>query len=75
MLGRGYVIEHCISTFKALQEEKIYRVYVTDALRALLHGNDIARYYDLISPEEKKQETAEEIKERIMSGLNAIGSE
>ena len=35
-MGRGYVIEHCISTFNEKQkqeaEEKAYRAYITDAL-------------------------------------------
>lgn len=35
MLGRGYLIEHCISTLKAINEEKAYRIYVTDALMAI----------------------------------------
>jgi hypothetical protein len=29
------VIEHCIFTLKSLREEKLYRVYVTDALMAI----------------------------------------
>ncbi len=35
VLGRGYVIEHCISTLKSNNETKSYRIYVTDALMAI----------------------------------------
>ena len=35
LLGRGYVIEHCISALKSNNEEKAYKIYVTDALKAI----------------------------------------
>lgn len=35
MLGKGFIIEHCLMAFRKSQEEKIYRVYLTDALQAL----------------------------------------
>ena len=38
-MGRGYVIDHCISTLKREKlketEEKSFRIYVTDALSAI----------------------------------------
>lgn len=35
LLGSGYVIDHCISAFSKSQEEKAYRVYITDALKVI----------------------------------------
>lgn len=35
-IGRGYVIDYCVSTLKKKNEEKLYRVYVTDALKAIV---------------------------------------
>lgn len=35
------MIEHCVSAFKHMQEEKKYRVYVTDALQCIA-GNTAA---------------------------------
>lgn len=34
-MGRGYVIEHCVSTLKSNNEKKSFQVYVTDALMAI----------------------------------------
>lgn len=32
ILGRGYIVEHCISLFKKNQEEHAFRKYVADAV-------------------------------------------
>ena len=50
IMGRRYVIDHCISAFRQSQEEKLFRVYVTDCLRAAIRS-DGARYWDLIKPQ------------------------
>lgn len=42
LYGSGYVIDHCIAAFHAIQEEKGYRMYVTDALKAIAENS--ARY-------------------------------
>lgn len=65
MFGRGYVIEHCISSFKKYNEEKTYRIYVTDLLRHLSGNNSIVRYYDLITPNTEPQKSAKEVKDKI----------
>lgn len=62
MLGRGYVIEHCVSLFNKKAKEKAYRIYVTDTLKLLneniakrMCGKTLEyRYYDLV---EGKKET------------------
>jgi len=59
------VIEHCIAAFKKSQEEFLFRVYVTDALKLLTQCN--ARYYDIITP--KEEENADDIIARIRKKL------
>ena len=75
MFGRGYIIEHCISAFKVSQKEELYKVYMSDLLRAQFKDNSIPRYYDLISSLEhpiEKEPDPEEIKDRIKNGINAL---
>lgn len=85
LLGKGYVIDHCISLFKNKQKDKIYRIYVTDALYAI--GNMMGKRYgatsDIIKKKysnivsfdskkkQKKEETEEEIIQRIKMKLGA----
>ena len=35
IFGSGYVVEHCIAVFRKKAQEKIYRAYITDALKAI----------------------------------------
>lgn len=74
IFGRGYIIEHCISAFKISQEEKAYKIYLTDVLRAQLRTDSIPRYADLISSVDHSEKDAdpEEIKDRIKNGINAL---
>lgn len=74
-MGSGYVIDHCISAFNALEEEKLYKAYVTDALKILVGGE--RRYVDIVKQAYSKEtkETASEIIERLSSGLDALGGE
>ena len=65
IFGRGYVIEHCISSFKKYNEEMTYRVYVTDLLKALSRQESIPRYYDLVKRDKKPQKDAKEVKAKI----------
>ena len=71
MFGRGYVIDHCISTLKKEKEETLFRYYVTDSLTNIAtfvaqlgSGKyEVPRYADMIQPpkEEKEERTADEI--------------
>jgi len=65
IFGRGYVIEHCISSFQKQNEVLTYRVYVTDLLRALSRQENIPRYYDLIKRDKEPKKDAKEVKEKI----------
>lgn len=71
-------MDYCISAFFKNQDEKIYRVYVTDALKAIAEntanfvgGQTVTlRYHDIIeSKAPEKEHTAEEVVDRIKSKL------
>lgn len=78
VLGRGYVIDHCVASYTRRQKEKIYRVYITDALRAIVNntaqfaGNGLAindRYIDIIEPKPKEELTTEKVVGKIRKKL------
>ena len=62
------------SKYKQYVLDKAYRFYVTDALRVI--GKLNMRYADIVRDLENKNdeptETAEEIKSRIVGGLNKL---
>ena len=68
------MIDHCISAYNLYTEDKIYKMYVTDVLRA---GRDIPRWIDLIEQSygDENKETAEEIVSRLSEGLDRLGGE
>lgn len=79
VMGRGYVIDHCISSFQKEQEEKVFRIYLTDALQAIAENTQRfaggmkmnKRYYDIINIKPQKQEeTADEIILRLKGRIN-----
>lgn len=81
LIGRGYVIEHCITSFKNKKQNEAYKIYMSDAMFTLVNGygkthgasdNLIKeRYIEIIAPpkENVKEETAEDIINRIKKGL------
>lgn len=69
-----HIINYVKGKIEEKQEEKIYRVYVTDMLKALTGAS--VRYYDLISNEDKKvQKTSEQIKSEIFDVFKKLGGE
>ena len=91
MFGRGYVIEHCVSWLKKDSEEKAYRAYITDALKAITDNTGRAvkngvgmksRFADMVastqqteSDEIDAEEKANEVKERMKKILGNLGKE
>lgn len=81
LFGRGYVIEHCMSLFKKRQEEKAYKIYMSDVGFALVNvvgkaygakENIIGRrFIEILEPpkDEKEEETEEQIIARIRKKL------
>ena len=59
------MIDHCVSAFLKSQKDELYRMYVTDALKAI--GNLNIRYADYFKPQETR--TADEIVNGIKKKL------
>ena len=84
MLGRRYLVEHCISVYNSAQKKEIFETYVTDVLRVmanmkakeLTQNNQTEvvniRYYDLVRPANKDKRTGEEIAADIIKGAGLV---
>lgn len=82
LLGSGYVVEHCISAFLEIQQEKAYKVYITDCLYSLanmysLHNGGkepiTRRFAEILMQEKpKKEETADDIISRMREKAKRI---
>ena len=77
LLGKSYVVDHCIAFFKKRSENELYQVYTADAL---FYINEIIatrfsgkmlskRYYDLLHKKPEDTRTAQEIVDSIRSKL------
>lgn len=84
ILGRAYVIDHCVKYIKDKYDVRNYRVYVTEILRAcyitVTGDNDVGRYVDTIksdstSSDNVEEKSAEEIKANICAKLEKAGQE
>ena len=84
LLGRVFLIEHCIYEYNRQQKRLAYEVYITDRLKAIndsvvsFYGGASAtkRYADYIAEMEKKPEperTAEQVISSISEKLERIG--
>lgn len=77
LFGSGYVIDHCISVFSTKQEEMLYRIYLTDALKVISENTAKMvqegkylpkRYADLIEKKNRKEDerTGDEIADEVI---------
>lgn len=76
------MFEHCLSEWKERQKQEAYRVYITDALRAISEntakyagGKYIqARYADMIKPKPKDIRSGNEIAADVIkkAGLKLV---
>lgn len=75
IIGRGYIIQHCVASLTNKSKERAYRIYVTDALKVIADntahirggGTTItARFADIITPKKPEEERTEE---DIINGL------
>lgn len=57
---------------KQALEEKAYRIYVTDSLRAIINNPENQRYADMIKPQKVETRTAKEIIDHICEGLQGV---
>lgn len=77
LFGRGYVIEHCVSTINNTRKEEIYRTYIAESLRIISSGvgrEITVKYIDIIescTPNREAEETRtpEEIIDSIKKKL------
>ena len=54
-----------------MTEERIFKEYVTDLL-ARFYGDNIPRYHDLITPQKKPTETAEDVIKRMKEKMRKL---
>lgn len=78
MLGKQYIIDHCISQIKKESEQTALRVYITDALKAVVEntakiGGGVTmrrRYADIINNVPDDEETKEDAQKRAKGIIN-----
>ena len=87
LIGKGYIVDHCVSLFNNRAKERLFRTYITDTLKCLndnlakvIGGSSIkARYYDLLEAGSQKEseKTGDEIALEIIkkAGLKVKGKE
>ena len=74
--GRGYVMDYCMALFRRQNREMAFKVYVTDALKAIAEntakfvgGNYMKhRFYDFFETPEPPQ-SADAVKKQIKNKL------
>lgn len=73
-----FIAKYVIFKWQEREEEKLYRIYVTDCLKTLTDntakssgGSYIkARYFDLINPPPEDERTPEEVKNYMLKKIN-----
>lgn len=73
-MGRGYVVEHCVSTLNAIRKEDNYRIYLSDVLRTIAKGvgYDIKLgYADFLEKAKKGQEEDERTPDEVINAIKA----
>lgn len=78
MLGKGYIIEHCIAYIKQKAEEELYKGYITDAFRAIANNTSHLRedgmemtmsYAEILSGRETQNDKPEITGEQVISNM------
>lgn len=83
LLGKGCVIDHCVSLFNKKQREKLFQTYVTETLKlindniAKIHGGSVlkTRYSELIETKKIDNRTGDEVARNVIKriGLKVKG--
>lgn len=73
LIGKPYIMQHCIIASRREQLDISYRAYMTDALANLIGAEE--RWYDMVSGlvenrPQPPQPSADEVIARIKNGLN-----
>ena len=74
------MIDHCIAFSRKQEEEKVYKIYVTDALKIIAEntarfagGSSLnIRFYDIINPVKVETRTSTEIINNISAKLASM---
>lgn len=66
MIGKGYVIDHCVSLFNKKIRDELYRGYVADTLKLI--NDNLAKYVGGNTLRERYKELANVKKEPEKSG-------
>jgi hypothetical protein len=70
LLGADYIAQHVQEQWSKYNEELIYRIYMTDAIKAMGENKCLTvRYYDIINPKDEETKTAEEIVDDICNHI------
>ena len=64
-------MRYALARWSIFQREEVYRIYVTDAL--MVFGKFERRYIDFFAPEVNDDRSADDIINRIKSGLQNLG--
>lgn len=79
LMGRGYVVDCCISAFNRLQEQRNIQNYLADCayvlVKSLQPNMDLPLYKDLLNPPKEDTRSAEEIAGDVIArhGLKVVG--
>lgn len=84
MLGRGYIIDHCIAAIQRKRQEELdkqideaYRVYMSDCVSTIVNsmGGKAKRFYDIVHPGAKDERSGDEIADDVIKrlGLKVVG--
>ena len=73
LYDRRYIVDHCVSAINRRLEERAYRTYITNTLYninsilATKYGGSSmsSRFADLMYPEKEKEQSGNDIKNRI----------
>lgn len=73
LIGKPYIMQHCIIASRREQLDISYRAYMTDALAHLIGAEE--RWYDMVAwlvenCPQPPQPSADEVIARIKNGLN-----
>lgn len=73
LIGKPYIMQHCIIVSRREQLDISYRAYMTDALANLIGAEE--RWYDMVAGlvenrPQPPQPSADEVIARIKNGLN-----
>lgn len=70
LFGRGYVVEHCVSTLNSLRAQEAYQMYTAELLRGIANslGIQVSSYTEFLEqlkPKKEETRTSEEVVDSI----------